>query len=316
MSKKVLIIGAGTMGSAVAIVFATHDYQVTLVDQTEEVSLKAREKIYSNVSDMIERSYFEPAFLKKAEENIVYKGESSLEDLVPDFPLIVECVFEDAAVKKSLYQKIDPLLSPECIVCSNTSALNIFEIVELSRPENMLITHWFNPAYIMELVEVVRGPQTSDKTVEKVNAILSAIGKKPSVINQYIPGFIVNRLGAALMREASHMMEQGWVSAEDIDSAMALTCGIRYAFEGPIRLYDVVGWNIIQAGAAAMYPSLCNDTSNHLATELLAKGTLGVNSGKGVYDYSELIPSEYYRKRTDMIIEMQKYVNTYINNDN
>lgn len=315
MLKKVLIIGAGTMGSAIAIVFATHDYQVTLVDQTEEVALKAKSKIYSNISDMIDRNYFEPAFMEKAQKNITYKGEALLAEIVPDFPLIVECVFEDAEIKKNLYEKLAPLLSPECIVCSNTSALNVFDIVELPHPENMLITHWFNPAHIMELVEIVRGPETSDKTVDKVKSLLLDIGKKPSVINQYIPGFIVNRLGAALMREASYMIKQGLVSPEDIDSAMALTCGIRYAFEGPVRLYDVVGWNIIQAGAAAMYPSLCNDTSNHLAAELLERGTLGVTSGKGVYDYSELIPAEYHQKRTDMIIEMQKYVNTYINNE-
>lgn len=311
MSKEVLIIGAGTMGSAIAVVFALQDYKVTLVDQTAEKAQGAKTRNHNAAVDLIKKGYFKETDLAKIED-MSFEGEASLETLVPNFSLIIESVFEDAGVKKNLYNKLVSFMSRDCIICSNTSAINIFEIAEIPYPENLLITHWFNPAYIMELVEVVRGPKTSDETVDRVKTILQGLNKKPSVINQYIPGFIVNRLGAALMREASYMVEQGYAAPEDIDAAIELTSGIRYAFEGPIRLYDVVGWNIIKAGADTMYPSLCNAAENSLANKLVEEGNTGVFSGKGMFDYSNTTAQEYFEKRTEKIIKLQSFVNSQL----
>lgn len=311
MKKDVLIIGAGTMGSGIAMVFAAHDYQVTLVDQTKEIALKAKERNHQVILNMIKKKHLTESWLEKWHQNVSYAGEDLLEQLVPQFTLIVESVFEDLEVKKTLYRKIAPLLKSNCIVCSNTSALNIYELAELPHPENLLITHWFNPPYIMELVEIVASSDSSPDVINEVKSIFNELGKKPTVINQYIPGFIVNRLGSALMREALHMINEGWTTAEDIDAAIALTCGVRYAFEGPIALYDTVGWNIIQAGAQEIYPSLCNDSEggNPLAEELIQKGHVGVASGKGIFDYSNISQTEYMEKRTENIIKMQKFIN-------
>jgi len=310
MQKDVLIIGAGTMGCGIGMVFAAHDYHVTLVDQTDELAHKAAERIRVMTADMIEKGAQSDSWLEKAEQNICYVGEDSLEQLVPKATLIIESIFENPEVKRSFYKKLNPWISPTCIVCSNTSALNVFEMAQLSHPERFLITHWFNPAYIMELVEIVAGPATAPDVIANVKALLVSLGKKPSVINQYIPGFIVNRLGAALMREAAYMVSQGWTTPADIDSAIALTCGVRYAFEGPVELYDVVGWDIIQAGALAMYPSLCNesDGGNSIARGLIEKGELGVSTGKGAFDYSDTTPGEYFSRRTERIIKMQKFI--------
>ena len=313
--KEVLMIGAGTMGSGIGMVFAAHDYHVTFVDRTEEIARRAEERNHKIISDLIETNYLSQDWLEKWHQNVSYAGEESLEQLVPQFRLIVEGVFENPEVKSALYQKIDPYLAPDCIVCSNTSALNIFELAQLSHPENLLITHWFNPPFIMELVEVVAGPDTSADVISKVKSVLKELGKKPSVINQYVPGFIVNRLGAALMREASYMVHEGWTTPADIDSALALTCGIRYSFEGPMALYDVVGWDIIQAGALAIYPTLCNDFEggNGLARYLMEEGHLGVAAGKGVFDYPDTSLGEYMSKRTENIIKMQTFINADIN---
>jgi len=300
------------MGCGIATAFAMYGYHVSLLDQTKELAQRASDRIREIVTNLPD-DYGEP---KRMPAQIMaalsYEGENNLDTLVPAFSFIIESVFEDPEVKKNLYARINPLLSKDCIVCSNTSALNIFEAADLTYPENLMITHWFNPAYVMELIELIRGPKTSDAAVEAAISVLMDIGKKLAVINQYIPGFIVNRLGAALMREATYMIQQGWTSAADIDSAMSLTCGMRYAFEGPVALYDVVGWNIIQAGAKAIYPSLCNDAENgnRLAQELIEQGNLGIVSGKGVYDYSGVDIPRFMNNRTEKILKMQQFTRT------
>ena len=206
--------------------------------------------------------------------------------------------FEDPAVKKDTFAKLNQYCSKDCILCSNTSASNIFEIAEVAHPERMLITHWFNPPFIMDLVEIVCGPETSEQTLETVVALHERMGKTPAVIRQYVPGFIVNRLATALMREAGYMVSQGWTTPQDIDNAIKATSGVRYAFEGPMALYDIVGWDLIQRVALDLHHSLYSNAEggNPLGAELVAKGHLGLKSGKGAFDYSGVDPDRLHER--------------------
>jgi 3-hydroxybutyryl-CoA dehydrogenase len=224
--------------------------------------------------------------------------------------LVLESIFENADAKRNLFAKLDKYCRPDCIFCSNTSASNVFEIAKISHPERFLITHWFNPPFIMGLVEIVMGPETSQETVEKVKALHIKLGKNPAVIKQYIPGFIVNRLANALMREASYMVSQGWTTPQDIDAAVKATNGVRYAFEGPMALFDIVGWDLVQTVALDLFKSLCNDTEGGftMARDMVKKGELGLKSGKGAYDYAGVDTAKYMSERSAKILKMFKAI--------
>lgn len=141
-----------------------------------------------------------------------------------------------------------------------------------------------------------------------VKNLLIQVGKDPAVNKQYIPGFIVNRIATAITREAGYMITEGWTTGADIDRAILNTSGIRYAFEGPMALYDVVGWDLTTSASKDIHKSLCNDDDmeNRLGKELVEKGELGLKSGKGVYDFSGLDPQKYMNERSHKIVKMIK----------
>jgi 3-hydroxybutyryl-CoA dehydrogenase len=149
------------------------------------------------------------------------------------------------------------------------------------------------------------GPETSQSTVDEVKAILVALGKVPAVLKRCVPGFIVNRLNAALGREAGYMVSQGWVSPEDVDAAFSMNAGLKAPFEGPLELMDYIGWDIATAAGRYLYPELCNETGgNAFAEDMVAKGWLGIKSGRGIKDYSEADRAELQNVRNQKILEV------------
>lgn len=301
---NILVVGAGTMGHSIAQQFATNGFKTTLVDQNKDQLDHAPERIASNIASLIELGEATKLDLERAEELITYDTEIS--NPASKANLVVECIVEDANIKKDIYALLDQFCSPECIITSNTSALNIFDIAKnISNPQRLIIAHWFNPPHIMPLVEVVSGPKTSPETANTVKNLLLKIGKKPAMISQYIPGFIINRLSSAILREALYMVSQGWTTPEDIDVAIVSTFGPRYAFEGHLELYDYVGWDIVQAVTGFMNPLLCNSTEvNPLVDDLVSKGYLGVKSGRGLKDYSNVDIIELQKERSIKILKM------------
>lgn len=304
---KILIVGAGTMGSGIAQVFASKGFQVILSDKFPEQLIRAEERIGDDVDNLIKEGLITPKEAEKVKTLVTY--EADLTKCASKANLVVESIFENADAKREIFSQLDKLCASDCIFCSNTSASNIFEIAQVSHPERLLITHFFNPPFIMALVEVVMGPKTSAETLEKVKALLTQLGKEPAVIKQYIPGFIVNRIATAITREAGYMVTEGWTTAQDIDRALRNTNGIRYAFEGPMALYDIVGWDLTTSVSKDIHKTLCNDTEiNSLGKELVAKGELGLKSGKGVFDYTDVDPQQFLNERSAKIVKMVKAV--------
>ena len=306
----VVVAGAGTMGAGIAQVYAVNGFATTLVDLSAESLARAEKTIANNITLLVKEKLASPEDDEKTKRLISYATTDQLEHILPQADQVVESVFEDAPVKRELFAKLNQYCSKDCILCSNTSASNIFEIADVAHPERLLITHWFNPPFIMDLVEIVCGPQTAADTLEIMVALHKKLGKTPAVIRQYVPGFIVNRLATALMREAGYMVSQGWTTPQDIDNAIKATSGVRYAFEGPMALYDVVGWDLIQRVAMDLHRSLCNSTEggNALAAELVAKDHMGLKSGKGAYDYTGVDHTEYMNKRSARIIKMARAI--------
>jgi 3-hydroxybutyryl-CoA dehydrogenase len=308
--KLMVVGGGGTMGSGIALVYALNGFETIVVDQNEEFLNRAKSLITKNAEFLVREELASKEDAERVHTLITYVKESDLEKFAPTVDLVLESIFENADAKRDLFAKLDKYCRPDCIFCTNTSASNIFEIAKISHPERLLITHWFNPPFIMGLVEIVMGPNTSENVVEKVKALHIKLGKNPAVIRQYIPGFIVNRLANALMREASYMVSKGWTTPADIDTAIRETNGVRFAFEGPMALYDIVGWDLVQAVALDLFKSLCNDTEGGytMAPEMIKKGELGLKSGKGAYDYAGVDPGQYMNERSAKILKMFKAI--------
>jgi 3-hydroxybutyryl-CoA dehydrogenase len=209
--KNVAIIGAGTMGHSLAQAFAQGGYQVFLNDTSEEVLSKAQTLISSNLDTLSRAGLFDPA----EKENVLEQRISCTTDLaraVAQSDLVIEAIVEVPEVKKEMFSELDRLAPPEAILSSNTSYLDIFKFVETGRPEKVIITHWFAPPHIVPLVEIVQGPQTSPETVATIERILKGLGKQTIIIKKFLPGFIANRLQAALALEAYRLIDEGYAT--------------------------------------------------------------------------------------------------------
>ena len=293
---EIAVLGAGTMGLSIAQFFAMHHHTVQLYNRTPANLEKALRQIEDNLKTLLSMEMIEQGEIARVLSYI--PGGGDLKAAVQTADLIIENVAENVELKKTIFSKLDEYCKEDAILASDTSSMNIFEIVETSHPERLLITHFFNPAYVMPLVELVRGPETSDEVIEAAKTLMRASGKEPVVVNKVVPGFIVNRLTFALFREAAYMVEQGWCSAEDVDAAVVSTYGPRYTFEGPFGLVDFAGVDTYEKISEYLLPELCNDQAvPHMLREMNEGGKLGVKSGEGFYSYQDSVQARADRDR-------------------
>jgi len=298
---KIAIIGAGTMGLGIATHFAIHGHPVKIYDAFPASLEKAKKQFPESLKSMEDLGTITPAITAKAKENLTFL--SVMADAVIGADVIIENVPENKELKKSIFDQLNSFVGSDVILCSNTSSLNIFEFLEVNRPTNLVITHFFVPAYVMPLVEIVRGPKTSDETVLTVKNLMSSTGKNPAVVNQVIPGFIMNRLTFAIFREAAYMVSQGWCKPEDIDAAVISTHGPRYAFEGPFGLVDFAGVDTYEKISEYLLPELCSSPEvPKVLKDLFNEGKLGVKTESGFYTYKN--GAEARAQRDQKIVKM------------
>ena len=224
---------------------------------------------------------------------------------IAESDLIIEAVPEKLSLKHEVFRQIETYCRDEAIITTNTSGISINEIVSvLKKPDRALGTHFFMPANIIPLVEVVRSDYTSKETIDKVMHLLQAVGKKPVLINKDIPGFIANRIQHALAREAISLLESGVATAEDIDTVVRYSIGMRLLFTGPLEQRDVNGLDIHHDIAAYLYKELENrQTPVPLLTSKVEKGELGIKTGKGFYEWNES-PETILRKKNDQLYKL------------
>ncbi len=306
---NVLVIGAGTMGHCIAQVYAAAGYPTTVADQNPEQLEIAKRSVAANLEILKAEAAIDETGVKNVEKLLHYA--SNIDQAAGQAGLIVEAIPEIPDLKKELFKQLDKLCAPETLFTSTTSALNIYDFIEVSYPERLVITHFCNPAHIIPLVEIVRGPQTPDETIARAKAICADIGKVPIVINQYIPGFIVNRLNCALAREATYIVGKGWSSIEDVDKALCNNAGLKLAFEGPLELQDYIGWDISVLAGKVIAPLLCNNDDVTLAESMVSQGRLGLKSGRGVKDYSNVDRLEVQDRRNRKILRVYRTVESF-----
>lgn len=279
--QKIGVVGAGTMGSGIAQVFAAGGLQVVLRDVDSQCLDRGLSLIQNNLNYSVSKEKITEKEKEQLLERIDFTTE--LHDLA-DSDLIIEAVTEDINIKKEVFRKLDEICKEGTILASNTSALSITEIAAYTgRPEKVLGVHFFNPVVVMKLVELIRGITTSEETFNKIKGIIEMINKVP-VETQESPGFVVNRLLIPMINEAIFVLNEGIASAEEIDRAMKY--GANHPL-GPLALADLIGLDVCLAIMNTLYREF-ND-SKYRACPLLRKkvraGQLGSKTGIGFYSY-------------------------------
>ena len=278
---KVGIIGAGTMGAGIAQAFAqTEGFTVTLCDINNEFAANGKKKIAKGFEKRIAKGKMEQA----AADKILEKITTGTKDICGDCDLIIEAAIENMEIKKQTFKELDDICKPEAIFATNTSSLSITEIGSgLKRP--IIGMHFFNPAPVMKLVEIIAGLNTPTELVDKIKKVSEDIGKVPVQV-QEAPGFVVNRILIPMINEAVGIYAEGIASVEGIDSAMKL--GANHPI-GPLALGDLIGLDVCLAIMDVLYHE--TGDSKYRAHTLLRKMVrgkqLGQKTGKGFYDYTK-----------------------------
>lgn len=315
--NNVLVVGAGVMGSGIAQVFAGNGYKTVMADLKEEFIKRAFVNVEKNIAGMKEEGLADDAYAETVRANLSGILNSQIPEKAKDFDLVIEVVPENKEIKKDTYKMLSDNCKEDCIFASNTSGMDVFSVIEevLVNPERLVITHWFNPPHLMKLIEIVKGPKTSDETAETMREILEKCGKKPAVLNKFMPGFIVNRMATVICRELYYMIDQGWVTPIDAENAIKYTDGLRYSFEGPLELWDFVGLEIPVTVAAGVIPTLCDTDYIPGADQLIEAGKLGVRAGEGMLKKYPSDLDGYAKKRNRRILEMYKMMNKFEEED-
>jgi 3-hydroxybutyryl-CoA dehydrogenase len=296
MSKaKIAVIGAGLMGHGIAQVFALAGHDVTIYDSFAATLATAKERILTNLRDLGD------------DQNAVDRvtPEADLATAVRGADYVVEAVLEDLALKQKLFGEIERHARPDAILASNTSVIPITAIMQgLTRRERALGTHWWNPPYLVPLVEVIETPWTSPQAIDFTMTLHAEAGKKPAHVKKDVPGFIGNRLQHALWREAISLVENGICDAETVDTVIKAAFGRRLAVLGPLENADMVGTDLTLAIHKTVLPDIDSRPGPSPYLEKLVKdGKLGFKSGEGFRKWS---PEQQAALRSTVLQHLKK----------
>ena len=305
--KKIVVVGAGIMGSGIAQTFAQTGHEVSLVDMQLEILTRARKLIESSLATFAYEGLMVEKQINETVKRINFT--TSLEDGAQDADIAIEAVTEDAEIKKKVFAKLDKLCPPRTILASNTTSLNIFDIVQTSRPDKVILCHWYAPPQIMPLVDVVKGPQSSDEAIELMVRTLKIARKKPVVMDKFISGFVIPRLQLAMQREVFFLIDNGYLTPEDLDEAVKYSLAMRMMILGVVQRIDFGGLDLTVKNLQNQYVQSQMTPLSYKPKkvfELVAQGHLGVKTGKGFYDYHGRSEAEVYRERDVKLIRMLK----------
>jgi 3-hydroxybutyryl-CoA dehydrogenase len=305
---NVAMIGSGTMGAGMSWCFAQAGYNVRLHDVSLQQLDRACARIEAIRQLFVQEGLISAEGAQAARDRITVNP--CLGDSLTGVQYVLEAVPERLPLKQQLFMQFEGCCPDDVILATNTSGLRITDIAAVCRhPERVAGMHWANPAEIVPLVEVIRGEQTSDNTVDVIYRVAEKLGKMPVFVKKDIPGFVSNRLQYAVFREALHLVETGVVSAQDVDRTLKCGVGFRYPWLGPLETADLGGLDIFHGISQYLFKELSDrTTSPPFFGEIVREGKLGIKTGQGFYDYRGISREEVLRKRDLYFIRQLKLI--------
>jgi 3-hydroxybutyryl-CoA dehydrogenase len=296
--SNISVIGAGFIGPGIAQIFASKYYNVRLMDIKDELLPKAVENIRSNLSLMARKGLVPESEIDAIIGKI--KTTTDMSEATSDVQLVIEAVTENLELKQKVFQDLDQLCPPETILATNTSVISITEIAAKAGNKGRILgTHFWNPPYIIPLVEVIKAKETSEETMEITYQFLKAVGKHPVKVMKDVPGFIANRLQHALWREAISIVEHGIADAATVDEAIKNSFAIRLPVLGPLETADMIGLDLTLSIHDYILKYLeSSPNPSPLLREKVKRGELGFKTGQGFYTWSA---EEAQRSREDLL---------------
>ena len=286
-AENIAVIGAGLMGRGIAQVFACSGHPVCLVDTEETILKLAKEQVVKNLKQLVQHGISFSDRIEKIVEQISTTTEMARACEGCDF--VVEAVYENLDLKQQVFADLDRLCPPEVILCSNTSVMAITEIAErASKRERILGAHWWNPPYLIPLVEVVRAEETADRCIDATYDLLTRVGKHPVRVHKDVPGFVGNRLQHALWREAFAIIDDGICDPATVDEVVRSGFGLRLPILGPVENADMVGLDLTLSIHDYVLKYLnANPTPSTTLRSRVEQNQLGFKTGKGFQEWSE-----------------------------
>ncbi len=304
--ETLAVIGSGTMGHSITLNAAWAGIDVKMYGQDEEDTGKGLLNLNKKLEVLLQNDLVTVAEFENIKARI--RVTHAIEDAAEGATFIIETIPEDLVMKQALFIQLDKLCGPEVIIASNTSGLSITQIAGAALfPERILVTHFWNPAHLVPLVEVLRTDKTNDNTFVRAMDLLRMMNKKPIHIKKDVPGLVGNRLQFALFREAQYLLEEGIASKEDIDSAVINSLGLRLPVTGPILSADMGGLDVFAAISDYLFKDLSNaEHASEFLKKLVGENKLGDKTGEGFYTWDKEFSHTMNQRREQELIRFLK----------
>lgn len=302
---RIAVIGAGTMGHAIALVYALGGHQVRLTDSSPQTLARAQGLMESALATLVEGGEA-PADWTSAHLAQAVTRHATLEETVEGAEFIVEAIIETPEAKRALFEQLDRVAPPEAVIASNTSQLDVFPLIPPARLRRAMITHWYTPPYLVDLVDVIPAPGCDPAVLEEVEGTLRAMGKQPLRLRKFVPGYVANRIQGAIGAEVQALLDEGVASAAEIDAAIIHGLALRLPVLAVFAKADFTGLALSQAilrnGSYTPPPPRRNSET---LDRLVGQGRTGVLAGGGYYDWPG-DPAKLFESRDRRLIALKQ----------
>jgi 3-hydroxybutyryl-CoA dehydrogenase len=304
--RTIAVIGAGIMGHGLALVFALGGHKVRLTDASAETLARVPELLASAVETLQEAGEIDASWTPARIDEAIVRS-ASLEETVAGAEIVIEAITERPEAKRAVYAELDRLLPDTAIIASNTSYLDVFPLIPARRQRRALIAHWYTPPYIVDLVDIVPGPETDPAVIEEMRALMEGMGQKPIVLKRFVSGYVANRIQSAISAEVFRLLDEGVASPREIDDAIIHGLSLRIPILGHLAKADFTGLELVRnALANATYEPPPPRTHSEMVDTLVGAGATGVMAGRGFFDWGGRPAAELFRERDRRLLALKR----------